>query len=116
VARRTGQVKAQPELQKGIGFFWARLILGATWSVWHYWPVLTPADGNLSGFVSSGFLTWLAYELSNSVLIAWLRNNTEGSLPIAGAAHAGLTLGQNLVDFTHSIRLVRAGLLGRLRR
>jgi membrane protease YdiL (CAAX protease family) len=89
---------AQPQLQKGIGFFWASMIVGTIWSVWHYWPVLTPAGGHWSEFVSSGFLTWLAYELANSVLMAWLYNNTGGSLPIAWAAHAGLTLGQNLVD------------------
>jgi membrane protease YdiL (CAAX protease family) len=88
----------QPQLQRGIGLFWASMIVGTIWSVWHYWPVLTPAGGNLSEFVSSSFLTWWAYELANSVLMAWLYNNTGGSLPIAWAAHAGLTLGQNLVD------------------
>jgi len=44
------------------------------------------------------FATWLGYELANSVMIAWLYNSTGGSLPIAWAAHAGLTLGQNLVN------------------
>ena len=89
---------AQPQLQKGMGFFWASVIVGTIWSVWHYWPVLTPAGGHLSEFVSSSFLTWWAYELANSVLMAWLYNITERSLPIAWAAHAGLTLGQNLVN------------------
>ena len=51
---------AQPQLQRGIGFFWASLVVGTIWSVWHYWPVLTPAGGSLSEFVSAGFLTWLA--------------------------------------------------------
>jgi hypothetical protein len=31
-------------------------------------------------------------------MMAWLYNSTGGSLPIAWAAHAGLTLGQSLVD------------------
>ena len=89
---------AQPQLQQGIGAFWARLVVGTVWSVGHYWPVLTPAGGTLSEFVSAGFLTWWAYELANSVMMAWLYNRTGGSLPIAWAAHAGLTLGQNLVN------------------
>ena len=76
----------------------ASLIVGDAWSVWHYWRVLTPAGRPLSEFTSSSFLTWWAYELANSVLMAWLYNNTGCSLPIAWAAHAGLTLGQNLVD------------------
>jgi membrane protease YdiL (CAAX protease family) len=89
---------AQPQLQKGMGFLGASLIVGTIWSVWHYWPVLTPAGGHLSEFVSSSFLTWWAYEAANSVLMAWLYNSTGGSLPTAWAAHAGLTLGQNLVN------------------
>jgi membrane protease YdiL (CAAX protease family) len=89
---------AQPQLQKGIGAFCASLVVGTIWSVWHYWPVLTPAGGHLSEFLSPGFGTWLAYELANSVMMAWLYNSTRGSLPIAWAAHAGLSLGQNLVD------------------
>jgi len=89
---------AQPQLQQGLGAFWASLVVGTVWSVWHYWPVLTPAGGHLSEFVSADFLTWWAYELANSVMIAALYNRTGGSLPIAWAAHGGLTLGQNLVN------------------
>jgi membrane protease YdiL (CAAX protease family) len=89
---------AQPQLQQGIGPVWASLVVGTIWSVWHYWPVWTPAGGHLSEFVSAGFLTWLAYELANSVMMAWLYNRSGGSLPIAWAAHAGLSLGQNLVN------------------
>lgn len=88
---------AQPKLQKGIGAFWASLGVGTMWSVWHYWPVLTPA-GHPSELLSSAFGTWLAYEVANSVMMAWLYNSTHGSLPIAWAAHAGLTIGQSLVD------------------
>jgi membrane protease YdiL (CAAX protease family) len=89
---------AQPQLQQGMGSFWASLVVGTIWSVWHYWPVLTPAGGHLSEFASADFLTWLAYELANSVMMAWLYNRTGGSLPIAWAAHAGLSLGQNLFN------------------
>ena len=89
---------AQPQLQKRIGALGASLVVGTIWSVWHYWPVLTPAGGSLREFISPAFGTWLAYELANSVMMAWLYNSTGGSLPIAWAAHAGLSLGQNLVN------------------
>src|SRR5215472_7697728 len=89
---------AQPTLQRGIGAFWASIVVGIVWAVWHYWPVLTPAGGHLGEFLSASFATWLAYEVANSIMMAWLYNSTGGSLPIAWAAHAGLTLGQSLVD------------------
>jgi membrane protease YdiL (CAAX protease family) len=88
---------AQPQLQKTVGAFWASLVVGTIWSVWHYWPVLTPA-GHPGELLSSAFGTWLAYEVANSVMMAWLYNSTGGSLPIAWAAHAGLSIGQSLVD------------------
>jgi membrane protease YdiL (CAAX protease family) len=95
---------AQPQLQQAAGTFWASVVVGTIWSVWHYWPVFTPAGGHLSEFLSTGFLTWWAYEVANSVIMAWLYNSTGGNLPIAWAAHAGLTLGQNLVN-SHPIPL-----------
>ena len=67
------------------------------WSLWHYWPVATPAGGSLMELLQAFFLTWLTYEVANSVMMAWLYNST-GSLPIAWASHVGLSLGQNLVD------------------
>jgi len=89
---------AQPRLQQGVGALPASLVVGTIWSCWHYWPVLTPAGGPWSEFFSASFATWLSYELANSVMMAWLYNSTGGSLPIAWAAHAGLTLGQSLVN------------------
>jgi len=89
---------AQPTLQKRIGALGASLIVGTLWSLWHYWPIATPAGGSLRELIEPPFLTWLTYELANSVLMAWLYNSTHGSLPIAWASHVGLSLGQNLVD------------------
>ncbi len=66
--------------------------------MWHYWPVFTPAGGSLRELVSAPFGTWLVYEIANSIIMAWLYNSTGGSLPIAWAAHVGLSLGQNLVN------------------
>jgi membrane protease YdiL (CAAX protease family) len=89
---------AQPRLQQGVSALTASLVVGTIWSCWHYWPVLTPAGGPWSEFFSASFATWLSYELANSVMMAWLYNSTGGSLPVAWAAHAGLTLGQSLVN------------------
>lgn len=89
---------AQPALQKHLGAFGASLVVGTMWSFWHYWPIATPAGGAFKEFVGAPFLTWWTSELANSVLMAWLYNRTGQSLPIAWAAHVGLSLGQNLVD------------------
>lgn len=89
---------AQPTLQKRLGALGGSLVVGTMWSLWHYWPVATPAGGSLMELVQAPFLTWWLYELANSVLMAWLYNSTSGSLPVAWAAHVGLSLGQNLVD------------------
>jgi membrane protease YdiL (CAAX protease family) len=88
---------AQPELQKDLGAFGASLVVGALWSLWHYWPVFTPT-GSVMELVQPSFFTWLTYEVANSIIMAWLYNSTRGSLPIAWAAHVGLSLGQNLVN------------------
>jgi membrane protease YdiL (CAAX protease family) len=89
---------AQPQLQKRMGALGAAVVVGTIWSLWHYWPMATPAGGSLMELVQAPFLTWLTYEVASSVMMAWLYNSTGGSLPIAWAAHIGLSLGQNLVD------------------
>jgi uncharacterized protein len=89
---------AQPTLQKRVGAFGASVVVGLVWSLWHYWPVATPAGGRLLELVQAPFAAWLTYEVANSVMMAWLYNSTGGSLPIAWAAHVGLSLGQNVVN------------------
>lgn len=89
---------AQPTLQKCLGALGASLVVGTMWSLWHYWPIATPAGGSVRELIEAPFLTWLTYELANSVLMAWLYNSTGGSLPVAWASHVGLSLGQDLVD------------------
>ena len=89
---------AQPQLQKRLSALGASLVVGTMWSLWHYWPVATPAGGSLMELLQAPFLTWLTYEVANSVMMAWLYNSTGGSLPVAWAAHVGLSLGQNVVD------------------
>jgi len=89
---------AQPTLQRRLGALRASLVVGTIWSLWHYWPIPTPAGGSFRELVEAPFLTWWTYELANSVLMAWLYNSSGGSLPVAWAAHVGLSLGQNVVD------------------
>ena len=89
---------AQPILQQRLGALGASVIIGIMWSIWHYWPVATPAGGSVMELFSAPFATWMTYEVANSVMMAWLYNGTGGSLPVAWAAHVGLSLGQNLVN------------------
>jgi membrane protease YdiL (CAAX protease family) len=89
---------AQPTLQKRLGALGASVGGGAMWSLWRYWPVATPAGGSPMELMQPSFATWLTYSIANSVMMAWLYNSAGGSLPIAWAAHVGLSLGQNLVD------------------
>ena len=89
---------AQPQLQKRLGALGASVVVGILWSFWHYWPVATPAGCSLMELVQAPFLTWVTYEVAISVMMAWLYNSTDRRLPIAWAAHIGLSLGQNLVD------------------
>lgn len=89
---------AQAQLQKRVGALGASVVVGIIWSLWHYWPVATPAGGSFMEFLQAPFLIWLTYDVANSVMMAWLYNVTGGSLPVAWAAHVGLNLGQNLVD------------------
>jgi hypothetical protein len=90
---------AQPTLQRRWSAFQASLLVGSIWWTWHHWVMATPASSSLSywfaHFGPSG--AFLAFELANSVLMAWLYNSTGGSLPIAWAAHVGLSLGGQLV-------------------
>ena len=90
---------AQPTLQRRWSAFRSSLLVGTMWWTWHHWVMATPASSSLSywfaHFGPSG--AFLAFELANSVLMAWLYNSTNGSLPIAWAAHVGLSLGGQLV-------------------
>jgi membrane protease YdiL (CAAX protease family) len=88
---------AQPTLQQRFGAAGAAVFVGTVWSLWHYWPVFTPA-ASLKQLIAAPFGIWLLYEIANSVVMAWLYNSTGSSLPIAWAAHVGLSLGQNLVN------------------
>ncbi len=89
---------AQPKLQQRWGAFSSSLLVGIVWWTWHHWPMAVPGAPVkywLTHFGASG--AFLVFELANSVLMAWLYNSTGGSLPIAWAAHVGLSLGGQLV-------------------
>lgn len=89
---------AQPKLQRRWGAFATSLLVGLVWWTWHHWPMATPGAPVkywVTHFGPSG--AFLVFELANSVLMAWLYNSTGGSLPVAWAAHVGLSLGGQLV-------------------
>src|SRR6266511_1543630 len=92
----------QPYLQARVHPLLAASLVAVCWFVWHQWPLLTPVGADLRPV---GLVTFFAYLLAVSVLIAWLYNRTGGSLPVAWAAHAGMNLG---LVATPSVPLARA--------
>ncbi len=92
----------QPYLQARVHPLLAASLVAVCWFVWHQWPLLTPVGADLRPI---GLVTFFAYLLAVSVLIAWLYNRTGGSLPVAWAAHAGMNLG---LVATPSVPLARA--------
>ena len=81
---------AQPGLQHHFSPFYASLILGTLWGVWHYgvWYGLVyglTADAGAAAF----FLPWSTLmTISLAIIMCWLLNNTGASILIAVAFHA----------------------------
>lgn len=79
---------AQPRLQSRIGPLVAALVIGALWTLWHLWPLLTPlGQAETSGVDIAQSIVRL---VSTAVIYAWLYNR--GSLPVVLVAHAGHNL------------------------
>lgn len=78
---------AQRRLQQGGGLLLAAITVGALWSCWHLWPLLTSA-GRASLTAADVGETFVRL-ISTSVIYAWLYHRTNGSLPIVMLAHAG---------------------------
>ena len=86
---------AQPRLQLRRGALAAAIVVGALWSLWHLWPVVTPGGFATTG-VSGIALTFVRLT-ATSVVYAWLLNSTRGSLLIVMLAHAGHNIAVQVV-------------------
>ena len=74
---------ALPRLQRRLDALWAALVLGIIWAFWHL-PELVSDPGQRPPLQ---FLVWI---LAQSVILAWLYNSTNGSLPIVIICHAAI--------------------------
>ena len=74
---------ALPRLQRRLDALWAALVLGVIWAFWHL-PELISDPGQRPPLQ---FFVWI---LAQSVILAWLYNSTNGSLPIVIICHAAV--------------------------
>jgi uncharacterized protein len=74
---------ALPRLQQRLDALWAALVLGVIWALWHL-PELISDPGQRPPLQ---FIVWI---LAQSVILAWLYNSTNGSLPIVIICHAAI--------------------------
>ena len=74
---------ALPRLQRRLDAIWAALVLGVLWGLWHL-PELISDPGQRPPLQ---FLVWI---LAQSVILAWLYNSTNGSLPMVIIGHAAI--------------------------
>ena len=76
---------AQPRLERRFGMVVAALLVGALWSVWHLWPLLTPAGAAMDGVDIAASSVRL---IATSIVYAWLLRRTGGALGVVLVAHA----------------------------
>lgn len=99
---------AQPGLQKKMSSFGACVILGLGWSFWHFPYFLIPEFSffpldSLQGFLS-GFAIYALGTIPTCILIAWLFNNSNGSLILPCVFHGT----NNVFAGTFLIPLIKA--------
>ncbi|WP_255198472.1 CPBP family intramembrane glutamic endopeptidase [Halorarius litoreus] len=82
---------AQPHLQGRYGAFVAAIVIGVVWATWHA-PLFLLPGATQSGF---DFSIYLGGILAESVILAWVYNNTGGSVLLAGLFHAGNNVAMN---------------------
>jgi membrane protease YdiL (CAAX protease family) len=85
---------ALPRLQSRYGALGASLILGLIWAGWHIPQWFIPGE------VSGSFLSFVVGVITFSVLLAWLYNNSGGSLLIVVLAHTMNNVFYNLFAAT----------------
>lgn len=77
---------AQRHLQEGVSAFWASLIVGAVWVVWHL--PLFAIDGSTQSQVGLSLWVYALYVPALSVLLAWMYNVAGRSVLVCAVFHA----------------------------
>ena len=75
---------ALPRLQTRLPALWAALVLGGIWALWHLPVLISDPTGQRPP------LQFVVGILAQSVILAWLYNSTNASLPIVIIFHAAI--------------------------
>lgn len=84
---------ALPYLQRSHDALTASLGIGVAWAVWHL-PLFVLPGGYYAG---KPFSLYLPMVVSLSVILTWLYNSTDGSVPVAMLFHAGVNTASALI-------------------
>jgi membrane protease YdiL (CAAX protease family) len=83
---------ALPRLQRRLDAIWAALVLGVLWTLWHLPELISDPTRQRPPLQ---FFVWV---LALSVILTWLYNSTNGSLPIVIICHAAIdTVGRYML-------------------
>jgi membrane protease YdiL (CAAX protease family) len=82
-------------LQNSVGGLAASILIGIVWFLWREWILILPGGRFL--LIPFGLVLTLLYLIAASIAIGWLYNRTNGSLPVACAANAGMLLMADIV-------------------
>ena len=83
---------ALPRLQMTCGAFWASMILGVVWSLWHLPLLWVSGSYQESGSPLSYMLVFTLTLLPLSILFTWVYNGTQGSLLLVSLLHAAVNV------------------------
>jgi uncharacterized protein len=75
---------ALPRLQRRLDALWAALVLGVIWALWHLPELISDPTRQRPP------LQFIVWALALSVILAWLYNSTNGSLPIVIICHGAI--------------------------
>lgn len=82
----------QPHLQRRYSALTASVAVGTAWTLWHV-PLMVSGVGG----ISRPFPEYLVVTVATSILLAWLYNSTDGSLPVVMVTHAASNMTTILV-------------------
>jgi membrane protease YdiL (CAAX protease family) len=90
---------ALPRLQERWGPLAAAVVLGVLWAGWHATEYLTPEFSQTNGGLTlSGVSVFMLAAVCFSIIIAWVFNNTAGSVFMTILLHASINFSQGLTS------------------